>query len=244
MKFSDETLMAYADGELDAVTRGEIEAAMESDPAIAEIVARHRQLRRDLQGAFDTQLDGDVPERLIAVARTAPTTPATVTDIASARQTPMQRRWSFPEWGAIAASLFVGIVLARIPWSTEQSIVADAGRMTAGGELATALDKQLSGVQMEGSAVHIGLSYRAKTGEYCRTFVLAETSGVSGIACRQTDAWRVVAVASSDPADASDRYRMASTSVAPLILQAVQDSIDGNALDAADETSARDRGWK
>ena len=35
MKFSDETLMAYADGELDAATRAAIEDEMAHDPQIA-----------------------------------------------------------------------------------------------------------------------------------------------------------------------------------------------------------------
>ena len=42
MRFSDEMLMAYADGELDLVARAEIEAAMAKDPAVARAVERHR----------------------------------------------------------------------------------------------------------------------------------------------------------------------------------------------------------
>ncbi len=240
MTFTDETLMAYADGELDAETRRRIEAAMANDPAIAAAIAQHQQLKRELQAAFDTGFDGEVPERLIAAARSAPAAAATVTDIAA----PLRRRWSFAEWGAIAASLLIGIVIARLPWGSDESIIAGNGRMTASGPLATALDRQLSGIRIKGSDIHVGLSYRAKTGEYCRTFVMTEAASVSGIACRAPDAWHVVALAGTDPSPSDERYRMANTTVAPIILQAVQDSIDGNALDATEETRARDRGWK
>ncbi|HMN47336.1 MAG TPA: hypothetical protein PKE27_22365 [Povalibacter sp.] len=244
MTFDDATLMAYADGELDADTRRRIEAAMASDPTIAETIAKHQHLKRELQAAFDTQFDGDVPERLLTAARTAPAAAATVTDIASARIAPARRRWSLPEWSTIAASLLLGVVIARLPWKGEEPLLAGDGRMTASGPLAAALDRQLSGVRVEGSGIHIGLSYRAKTGEFCRTFAMSETSDISGIACRTPDAWRVVALASSEPSQSDERYRMASTTVAPIILQAVQDSIDGDALDATEETIARDRGWR
>lgn len=244
MTFTDETLMAYADGELDAGTRRQIEAAMAGDPTIAATVAKHQQLKRELQSAFDTQFDGDVPGRLLDAARTAPVAAATVTDIAAAHVAPVRRRWSLPEWSAIAASLLLGIVIARLPWESEEPILAGDGRMTASGPLADALDRQLSGVRIEGSDIHIGLSYRTKTGEYCRTFALSGTSDISGIACRAPDAWRVVTLASGEPSQSDERYRMATTTVAPVVLQAVQDSIDGDALDAAEETKARDRGWQ
>jgi hypothetical protein len=37
---------------------------------------------------------------------------------------------------------------------------------------------------------------------------------------------------------------MASTSLPPSILQAVDDAKAGDALDAAEETAARERGWR
>ena len=41
MKFSEETLMAYADNELDAQTRTAVEEAMATDPEIARRVAKY-----------------------------------------------------------------------------------------------------------------------------------------------------------------------------------------------------------
>ena len=69
MTISDETLMAYADGELDSAARASVEAAMQEDPEIGRRVARHRALREAMQGAFSTVLNEPVPDRLIQAAR-------------------------------------------------------------------------------------------------------------------------------------------------------------------------------
>ena len=72
MQFSDETLMAYADGEVDADLRRQIEAAMALDPSIAERVAKHRNLRSDLGAAFNGVLDEPMPARLLDAAAATP----------------------------------------------------------------------------------------------------------------------------------------------------------------------------
>ena len=68
VNYDDETLMAYADGELDAAQRAEIAAAIERDPALARRVEQHRALRAEVAGAFATVLEQPVPERLRAAA--------------------------------------------------------------------------------------------------------------------------------------------------------------------------------
>ena len=72
MTISDEQVMAYVDGELDAQTRNEVERAMESDPEVARRVARQRALRNKLRAAFNNVLNEPVPDRLVSAARTAP----------------------------------------------------------------------------------------------------------------------------------------------------------------------------
>jgi len=52
MTISDEILMAYADGELDAAARAAVESAMREDPQIEKRVAAHRALRRRVQAAY------------------------------------------------------------------------------------------------------------------------------------------------------------------------------------------------
>lgn len=247
MKFSDETLMAYADGELDADTRNAIEAAMVADPQIAQAVARHRALQFKLRTALGDVIHETMPDRLITAARTSPAgTRGQVTNIAAARsskQMPAKRQWSWPEWSAIAASLILGVIGGRaaLVGNSADAIVADNGRMIAGDALASALTGQASGGQ-EGK-VRIGASFRAKGGEYCRTFTVSEDAAVAGLACREADKWSVRALAQGAKSARGD-YRMASTALPPSIAKAVEENIEGEALDAEEEAAARGRGWK
>jgi hypothetical protein len=251
MKFSPETLMAYADGELDPDTRRAIEAAMQTDAEIAEQVERHRALRSQLGTAFDTVLDEPVPSRLMQAAQASPAaTAGNVVDLAGLRATKAQapsvrRRWSWPEWTSIAASLIVGVIVGRAALQSAPSnlVAADDGRIVARGALATALSNQIGIAQQDNTTIAVGLSFRAKSGEYCRTFATRQDSSLAGYACRSTDVWRVHALMQADSSKSGD-YRMATTDLPLPLLEAVQQSIAGDALDAQEEAAARERGWK
>src|SRR5580704_14683030 len=95
MTISDETLMAYADGELDAAARAEVESAMREDPQIEARVAAHRALRRKVQAAYSAELSQDIPERLLAAARGAESTRSKVVNLQDARAA-MERKASRP----------------------------------------------------------------------------------------------------------------------------------------------------
>ena len=57
MSPSDETLMAYVDGEVDEATRKIVEKTMREDPDVAARVARHRALRAAVSGAFSSVIE-------------------------------------------------------------------------------------------------------------------------------------------------------------------------------------------
>jgi Putative zinc-finger len=232
MKFSQEVLMAYADGELDAETRAAVEAAMAEDPAIAAEIARHRALRDRLRGAFAGVTDEIVPSRLIHAANTAPTAAKPATRV----------RWSWPEWTSIAASLLIGVIGGRALLQSGSSnlIATDAGHVIAAGALASALSTEISGAPDMIDRVKVGLSYRAKDGNYCRTFALPKESS-AGVACRDAQQWQILALA-RDEATGSTEYRQAA-SMPPAIAALVEDTIEGEALDAEQEAVARGRDW-
>jgi anti-sigma factor RsiW len=106
-KPSDETLIAYLDGELDNESRLEIEAAIDADAATRERANELARSAERLRAAFDPVLHEAVPERLVAAARGADANPPA--DLAAARRRRFgARRWF--EWAAAAgvAGLVIG----------------------------------------------------------------------------------------------------------------------------------------
>ena len=75
-KPSDEVLIAYLDGELDAGARAEVEAWLEQDAAMRERAAGLVESAQLLRAAFDPVLHEPVPERLLAAARGETMAPA------------------------------------------------------------------------------------------------------------------------------------------------------------------------
>ena len=266
MNLSEEVLTAYADGELDARTREQVEVAILADPQAARRVAEHKALRSKLRESFDQVLDEPVPERLLAAARgdaaslersTGTMSAANTVEAADVRKgkdnvIPLRgRRVARPKvvsyWGAIAASFVVGAVV----WHFGAQLYAPGplderdGELLASGALDRALSTQLVKDQDVQSAVHIGVSFRSKDGNYCRTFQLQGKDNLAGLACRQQDRWRLQVVARGEAATAgSQGYRPAGSSLPSAVAQAVDQVIDGEPLDAEAEAQAKTQQWQ
>jgi len=244
MKFSDEMLMAYADGELDLVARAEIEAAMARDPAIGRAIERHRALASRVQSAYRDVLDEPVPERLVKlVSGTAATS---VVDLAARRAAREEARtviggWRIPQWAALAASvavgLFVGVLLMRGPSAPYEE---SATGLVARGELDAALTTRLASTSDE-SNVRIGISFRDRGGAFCRTFHMQREAPLAGLACRSGEEWQVRVLAA---ARAHQGELRPAAAMPMAVLQAVDASIEGEPFDAATEAAARNAGWQ
>lgn len=231
MAISDETLIAFVDGELDSAERAHVEAALAQDETLRARLAAHQRLRVRLSAAFDGALDEAVPDRLRQALET-PRAPASVIDLAARRGA----KWSVREWGAMAASVAAGLVLGvGIMGRPAPMIAAESGGLVARGALAQALDTQLAAD--EAGAVRIGLSFRAQDGAYCRTFDLTEAQ-TSGFACRGGEGWSVAMTA----ANPTGEVRMAGA--AGEVLAAVDAMMEGDPLDAEAEARAREAGWR
>jgi anti-sigma factor ChrR (cupin superfamily) len=255
--FSDETLMAYADGELDAATRAAVESALTTDPRVACRIEEHKALRSRLQAAYADELQEATPESLLAVLQGGDAkSPAIVSDIGDARRDAGSRahvvhrrarwsRWQLP--GAMAASLLVGVGVTILTLREPQSISAEHGAMVARGTLANALSDHLGGDRSTGTGVQIGLTFVSRSGSYCRLFTLKDASS-SGVACRQAGAWHIevlAQVADTQAKDSSaDTYRTAASAIPPVILDAIQSQMVGEPLDGREEAAARERGWQ
>ena len=242
MNLSEEVLMAYADGELDARARSEVEVAMAADPEIARRVAEHKALRSRLRASFDKVLDEPVPERLLRAARGGARD-----NVIPLRGRRVARPASVPFWGAIAASFVVGALVWHFGTKlyVPGPIAERNGELLASGALESALSNQLVKDQDAQSTVHIGVSFRSKQGSYCRTFQLDGSNDVAGLACRQQDTWKLQVLAQGSSASAGTQgYRPAGSSLPPAVAQAADQAIDGEPLDAEAEARAKANHWR
>jgi hypothetical protein len=247
MNWSDEMLMAYVDGEADAASAAAIEQAAASDAALAARIERMRGLRAAVHAAYAPVLDEPVPDRLLAALQAASGAP-NVVDLAArraAQRAALRPRWSWFEWGAMAASVLLGVAIGALALRglDEPIVVAEGGGLVARAALAQALSTQLAQDPLADAPVRVGLSFVSKAGEYCRTFALAQRATVAGLACRSGGDWRISVVVQDESAAAPDRYRMAATPLPRAVLDAVDAAIAGDPLDAEAERVARERGW-
>lgn len=193
------------------------------------------ELRRRVSAAYDDVLREPVPDRLKQLLEK----PAPVVDLAAERarrrgSAASESKWTWAHWGGMAASLAVGVIAGALfmPRSGSEGVVV------AGSTLTRALDTQLAGDAS--STVAVQLSFLDRDGRYCRTFGTASTAG---LACREGTQWNVVATAPASAANGRG-MRQAATPLPKPVLDAVDAKIAGNALDAAQERAARDRGWR
>lgn len=235
MSFSPETIMAYVDGELDLVTARHIEAAMANDAELAAQVRAQRALRQKLSARFDPILDEPVPDALLKRF-------AVDTSLA-ARRTARAGRFArltrSVQWGALAASLAIGLLAGHFFWSRPSGLVVErGGQLMAAGALDKALETQLAWSQAANAPTHIGLTFRDTNGKICRTF---EGERLSGVACRSGSQWQLLH-ALSGGRETSQQYRQASSGALDEIAEGLMGTTD--AFDAVQEREARLKKWK
>ncbi|MGK5077003.1 anti-sigma factor family protein [Janthinobacterium sp. HLX7-2] len=241
--FSDETLMAYADGELDDKTSAAVARAIENDGELAARVRHHQALRVDVFAAFVPIVEEAVPARLSAAA-------AGVVDLQAARATRLtklpRRRWEWPEWGSLAATLLIGVLAGSVGHQSlsgdaaPPSVVSADGALFAHGPLATTLSEQLASAGPSAQGIRIGVSFIGSDGNYCRSFIMGQGAG---LACRQGARWQLPLMAQVEQ-KASGVYQQAGNAVPAAVNEAIDARIAGQTLDAQAEQLARRKGWQ
>ena len=238
MKYDDETLMAYADGELEAGVRQEIEASMVLDPELARRVAAHRRLRARVADQYQAELEAPVPDALMALLRPAPSDDAASDDAAPQAErrvlpfTPPAangRRAMWANLAAIAASLLIGVLIGG-QWPGRDGgdvlLRATPEGLFAAGQLEAALTGDVSGAAGR-DGIEMMFTFPTADGGYCRSFT---ASGTAGIACRDATGWQV-----------------RSTGALPLpagLLEEIDRLSAGDPLDPGREAELIARGWR
>lgn len=231
----DERFFAWLDGELEPAEAAEMEARVAADPELARAAEEHRALKAQLKNAFDPIALSPVPGALVNAAAGD----EKVVDFAASKRSRETRRWlSYPQVAAMAATLAVGIFVGTmVPRENGSPIELQRGKVYAAASLGKALNTQLASAPA--GETRIGMTFRDQAGAICRTFTNAASSG---LACREGNGWQVRGLFAA-PEGQSDSYRMAG-GMDPNLAALVDSSMAGEPFDAAQEKSAKDKGWK
>lgn len=249
MKFSDDLLIGYINGELAEPARAAVERAVRADPVLAARLAQHRaelQLKGNTRnGSIGVSANGHDGNGHARVS--APPCGAKVVQLNSLRPgrtvPPPQiaySNWCKRHWVAVGAALLLGSALGAFGWHSLAPAPGLAtfdhenGVLIARGPLVAALDGQLATPGPSGSGVRIGVTFVAKHGGYCRSFVVDTTAG---LACFKNGRWAIPVLAQVGAAwvDGSQPPR--------AVREAIEIRIAGAMLDPVAERAAQQRGW-
>ena len=251
MKFSDDLLIGYINGELAEPARAAVERAMRADPVLAARIAHHRaelqlkgHTRNGRIGVSANGHDGNGHARA-----SVPPCGAKVVQLNSLRPgrtvPPPQiaySNWCKRHWIAIGAALLLGIGAGAFGWHSLAQAPGLAtldhanGALVARGELVAALDGQLASPGPSGSGVRIGVTFVARDGGYCRSFVVDTTAG---LACLKDRRWTIPVLAQ----DGGGAAWVDGSQPPPAVREAIAARIAGAMLDPAAERAAQQRGW-
>ncbi|MDM8346714.1 anti-sigma factor [Pseudochrobactrum sp. sp1633] len=218
--FSDEELMAFADGELDEATTARIEAAMEHDDALITRVALFMETRATAQEALRPMLDEPVPDALLAAVQgmvtrheqakqqSATAEPFVVqvtqdeAEIIPFRAKPRKPLFA-ANWSVAAAAALLAAVTGLSGYFIGQSGVQ--APQTGGTELAAltapAVQAQLQNTASgqtvtlaeQNATMQITASFRDGQNHLCREFRLSgeKQSGYVAVSCYEQEAWQL-----------------------------------------------------
>ncbi|MEW5962620.1 MAG: hypothetical protein AB1749_03575 [Pseudomonadota bacterium] len=217
---SDELLMAYADGELDAAETRRVELRLAADPETSARLEVFQRTGRVLGGAIDLTAFADIPARLADTVRSgAPAAcpeprPALGTSGSQVGWLAQALRRLLPEpdlpWrlalalsGVLVLGTGLGWLLATIPGASRQRealVRSEGARLLADGALANALERKPSGAVTRAGAADADAiiaprsTFASAAHEFCRHYRVDAGSGArsEGIACREADGqWRI-----------------------------------------------------
>lgn len=233
MELNRELLDKFVDGELSPPEAKQVGEQLARHPEWEAYVRQQEALRQLLRSRF-SELGQAVPEALVKTALEAPVSRWWSLRQALGLHQPL--RLAAGAGLALAIGLAVGLGLRP----HADLVPGPSGRLLAQGELGHTLDNRLAAENPAGAAIRVGLSFRNRSGQDCRTFSSGENAGV---ACRVNSDWIVETMVRYQAENAGAQYRMASSEMPDAIRQAVMADIVGEPFDAAAEERARARGW-
>jgi|GEM_PF-1001351 len=218
---SDETLMAYADGELTGDERERIAQAIAKDATIRSRLNVFTQTREQLARAYDEPMQQPIPSHLmdLVVGKTGSAGLQSIPEVQPRRGRKVSiadflQRWlpsggsGFATAAALGLALMTGGVLGWQFRPPEPPAASHAlqfvslldGRLVARGQFSNALTQLASGQQRSWSiasgkiALKPIFTFRTNSNRICRQYELSIPAGgrFSGVACRSSDGdWQI-----------------------------------------------------
>jgi hypothetical protein len=250
-RISDEELQAFLSGTLDEAAAARIEAAINADPDLADRAERLADTGWQEQWvaqAFAPVLGAPVPEALAAMVASDAPADDTIVDLAAVRAQRQAEQvskpamsvssWRWPQYGAIAASLVVGVVLGGTLLDTSGTdggdalvlAIADGLNVPAG--VAAMLDTAASAEPVDLASLGQGevvLTFRDGDNRLCRQFAMTDGSGTSdALACRSDSKWQLEALGRR--AAPAGEMRTAGGDAAAAVVTAVDELIVGDPI--------------
>ncbi len=258
MRFDDNTLIAYLDGQLPDADYGPLEQALQHDEALRtrlQALADSSQLARR---AFDPVLLEPVPPSLIAAIWRAPDprarskTPSPAQPIGVLAWLGLSGTRAWPALASVAV-LGLGVVMGwqlLAPAGDVRSALREGSPVTDQA-LALALEVSPSGrvLRTAGGTLEVLASFEQVGGGHCREFNRNSPGGTRdelGIACRTADGvWRLDFLATEKRTIDGDqpRYQTASDQQHERADAFLRDRVQSPALQEAEEQALIERGW-
>lgn len=262
--FSDELLMAYADGELDSATNEAVAEALRSDTELNRRYLAFARTGRDLGQPFADFLNEPAPASIVAMIN------AHETKVLPKRAPLVPKRETWAEWLsnqllpaggmgwaaagyglALVAGIGAGALIGGVHGPAGDGSTVGAG-LSASGALASALETGHSGVArpvgLSGqAAITPRLTFKTASGDFCRQYAMTLPGGTSeeGVACRTHGKWTVHAHGPGATAAITPGATVPAAGAGSALVEAVVDGlIAGNVLTVEEEAMALGGQWR
>jgi hypothetical protein len=198
-QFSDEELMAFADGEADGKLSKRIQAATLSDSRVANRVALFRSTSQALKHVFPVQRNDEVDEKIVAAMENAQRSQTqSKSNESNVVQFP-KRNPIIDQWwkGVAAAAIILGFGLSTGYMVAQQvdTPVQMAGQVNEA--TAQAFNTVASGeyVTLQDGKLTLVATFKSTNGEACREYEIENGAPgkITGLACKHSHGWHVVA---------------------------------------------------
>lgn len=265
-EITDETLMAFVDGELEAGERQRVTAALEHDADLRARLQMFEQTGRELGALFEQPMNEPVPSHIEEMVRRAPLGQRPISPLeriaTQLRDTIGELSAPAAKWATagVAATIFavglsVGLWFQNLPTGIPTDRIAllkvEDNHIWAQGALKTALETAASGEERKWPTANNGgtvvpvLTFKDNAGRFCREYAVAGTpeANAVGIACRdEADRWSVE-IHTAQSAEAQSIAPAAGTGIERLSALMTEMS-KGEPLDLDAEEAAIRKGWR